>query len=219
MRIATLFVLAAVVVVHSANALPHGKPKNPIDMLNATVQFVLNNASLPAGTPLSNTTKYVWDLVPPVSRFLMLNQTQSQAVWNVSASVISNSTRLDWTTVPSSVQRLLLGQWSNQQFLNLTYAKWAFVDASSPYSASTWLGATPLIQRPFLITASRILSQVPLNQLVNTTILKINGLDFDSMHHGDDYDKMPAINGEQKVVAAAIERAEQFLKKYIPKKH
>jgi hypothetical protein len=56
-------------------------------------------------------TVYLWDILSPLERFLMLNQSQIQLMdWNVTASIIANTTRLQWSSLPSSAQSLLLVQ-------------------------------------------------------------------------------------------------------------
>lgn len=87
----------------------------------------------------ANDVRYFWDLISPVARFAILNQTQiSQLPFNVTLSLQSNLASMNWTQLPANVQSTLLNQ-PVSSLLSLTYQQWGWADASNTFANTTLL--------------------------------------------------------------------------------
>ena len=159
------------------------KPSALINIIRANSEYLrrlnssvlkIKNATVDSSTPLSTTVVNLWDLLPPINRFLLLNQTQVQSLgWSVTQNLASNTTRLQWSTLPTSVQNLLSNQFTNLNFLYLSYLDWAWVNSNADqFFNVTLYSLLSTDQVALLPTISTITNQLSLSQVVNTTALK-----------------------------------------------
>ena len=141
-------------------------PYNPILYhLNETISKLINAAVLST----SNTTAYVWDLLSPIDRFVLLSQTQvSQTGWNVTQEVINNTTRLGWASVPSTVQTILLAQ-GNLNILNLTYVQFGWSGPNDTFANSVLFSFLPDKIVSIYSNITQLVSDISFSTIVNTT--------------------------------------------------
>ena len=170
---------------------PPPPPFNPIlNGVNFTVSKIIAATVLSS----SNTTAFLWDLVPIIDRFLLLNQTQvsSQLSWNVTQQMINNSTRLSWSTIPSNVQTFLLNQETNLAFFNLTFGQLGWTGPSDTFANTIVLSILPNEVTSILSNITQLTNQLTFSQLVNTTALRTRWSTYDS---DDTYQNMPILFG------------------------
>ena len=84
----------------------------------------------------SSDTEYLWNLINPVIRFLILNQTRinSNLEWNITQKLETNPASLDWDSLPEKVQVFLLAENSRNTFQELKFRHWGWVTESSVFA-------------------------------------------------------------------------------------
>lgn len=96
-------------------------------------------SSVTASPDPANNVQYFWDLINPVARFILLNQTLiSSLSFNIAESLASNNSCLNWSLLPSNVQQSLLAQKASE-LLSLSYQQWGWVDSSNSFANTTLL--------------------------------------------------------------------------------
>ncbi len=121
----------------------------------------------------SQSTKYVWDLIHPINRFLFLNQTEIKANWNVRQKLESNETRLEWNSLPESVKNILLEQQASDEFFNQTFLDLGWVNAETePFSNYTLRSIVPASLNLFFENVTAILKRAEFDMMVNMTKLR-----------------------------------------------
>ena len=135
--------------------------KNAQRILNATV------------ATQSNDTRYIWDLIDPVYRFVLLNQSLIFAQWDVSQALANNQTKLNWDSIPANVQTILLTERTQNLFLNLSFLDWGWVNSNTDaFSNSTLFSLLSSQAQATYANVSATLAQITFNTLVNTTLLR-----------------------------------------------
>jgi hypothetical protein len=115
--------------------------------------------------------KYFWDLINPLARFLLLNQTQVSSIpFNVTSQLQQNVSNLNWVALPADVQSFLLSQ-SPAALLNLTYLQWGWVDLSNTFASTTLFSLLSVKQQNSLPNASVILAPITYSLNVDLTVL------------------------------------------------
>jgi hypothetical protein len=119
----------------------------------------------------SNDTKFLWDIVPPVARLMILNQFRTN--WNVTEKLLSNATKLEWLSLPGDIQKALLDQKASYSFLKLSFLNLGIVDLPSDLFANTTL--LSLISKEFqvlfpIVKAS--LDKITYDNILNITLLR-----------------------------------------------
>jgi len=128
----------------------------------------------------SQNTKYVWDLIHPVNRFLLLNQTQIRTNWNVREKLNSNETRLEWSSLPESVKNVLLEQQANNGFFDQTFLDLGWVNAETePFSKATLRSIVPNSLNLFFENITAILKRAEFDMIVNMTVLRSKNIEMD----------------------------------------
>ena len=121
----------------------------------------------------SNGTEYVWDLIPPVVRLILLNQVDFRSKWNVIERLSSKATKLEWSSVPADLQKLLLDQKASLSFLDLTFLKWGFVNSpAEQFANTTLLSLMPMDLQILLPTIKKTVDLISFDSIVNATIVK-----------------------------------------------
>jgi hypothetical protein len=121
----------------------------------------------------SQSTKYVWDLIHPIYRFLLLNQTQINQNWNVRQKLDSNETRLEWNSLPESVKNALLEQQANDGFFDQTFLDLGWVDAETqPFSNTTLRSIVPSSMNSLFENITTILKKAEFDMIVDMSGLK-----------------------------------------------
>ena len=136
--------------------------------INTTVQqLVLAKVSAQA-----NGTSYVWDLLPAVSRLILLNQVQFRKTWNVTERLASKATRLDWATIPADIQKTLLDQKASLAFLNLKFIDWGFVNSpAEQFANTTLLSLMPMDLQILVPTIKKSVDLISFDNIVNAVSL------------------------------------------------
>jgi hypothetical protein len=143
-----------------------------ISKLNRSVNQILN-ATVSSGSYSPPTIVYLWDLLPAVHRFLLLNQSIVQQLpWNVTANLLSNSTQLQWSTLTSDVQNVLALELTNLNLINLTFSQWGWSSASDSLAGSTLFSLLSSTQQSLLPNVTSLVNQLSFGQLLNTTMLR-----------------------------------------------
>ena len=140
--------------------------------VNITTTILLS-AIVPAlGT--SSDTAYLWDLIEPVQRFLLLNQTSISTTlsWNVTQQFLQNKSSINWLSIPSNVQLFLGEELILNQLLNLTFFSWGWTDSNSTFASSTLFSLLNLQGQENLPIIQSITTKLTFSTILNTTILK-----------------------------------------------
>lgn len=179
MKLIILIVAACLVstsVAHNSGELfGYGGNQNQnakfVSKLNRSISKI-QNATVDPTTPLSTTIVNLWDLLPPVNRLLLLNQTQVQNLgYNVNQNF--SAARLLWVNLPTPVQNLLSSQLVNLAVLNLSYLDWAWVNSNTDqFFNSTLYSLLSANQVALLPNVTNLLNQISFSQVVNTTLLR-----------------------------------------------
>ena len=120
---------------------------------------------------MTNDTIYLWDLISPLTRFILLNQTRIQNIWNVKQAILLNQTKLDWSSLPSYVKSILVNDTFQQSLINMTFSNWGWTDSTSQYANVTLFSLIPSKYLLNLPNITNILSNLRFNLVLNTTIL------------------------------------------------
>jgi hypothetical protein len=140
---------------------------------NKSIQIVLQAAIPSAIAPASNDTQYLWDLLDPISRFLLLNQTaiSSGQQFNVTLQLVQNQT-ISWLALTPGVQTALLNEGTvASAILNLTFANWGWSQASDKFASTTLLSLISTQGQQALLQINTLLAPLNFNTVLNTTIL------------------------------------------------
>lgn len=119
----------------------------------------------------ANDTKFLWDIIPPVARLMVLNQFRT--TWNVTEKLVSNLTRLEWSSLPGDIQKSLLDQKASYSFLNLTFLNWGIVNLPTDLFANTTL--LSLISKEFQVLFPVLkvsLDKISYDNILNVTLLR-----------------------------------------------
>lgn len=175
--------------------------------------------------------KPLWDLLSPLHRFVLLNQTGVQSLWNVRDNLDKSTTRLEWNSLPDNVKSFLKNQETNLGFLDLTFLDLNWVNSDKEKFHDTKLKS--LISKdlndklPELFESTNKLSY---DQLVNVDLLSQHvNLDEIYVNFGLNYLPMPPrpqntitsviFNNDSDtasiVMDKALFKALEFLKNYI----
>jgi hypothetical protein len=169
----TICLVSTVLTHNSGEFFGFGGNQNArfVNQLNRSIAKI-QNATVDPSTPLSTTIVNVWDLLPSVNRYLLLNQTKVQ---NLGFSINQNfsAARLSWTNLPSSVQDLLSSQLTNLDVLNLSFLDWAWVNSNTDqFFNSTLYSLLSTNQVALLPNVTNLLNQIKFSQVVNRTLLR-----------------------------------------------
>jgi hypothetical protein len=135
--------------------------KNAVKLTNAVV------------ATQSTDSKYIWDLIDPVYRFVLLNQSLIFVQWNVAQALANNQTKLNWDSIPANVQTILLTERTNNLFLNLTFLDWGWVNSNTDaFSGVTLFSLLSAQAQSVYANVSATLAPLTLNTLVNATLLR-----------------------------------------------
>jgi hypothetical protein len=119
----------------------------------------------------SNDTKFLWDIVPPAARLMVLNQFRTN--WNVTEKLLSNATKLEWSSLPGDIQKALLDQKASYSFLKLTFLNLGIVDLPTDLFANTTI--LSLISKEFQVlfpTVKASLDKITYDNILNVTLLR-----------------------------------------------
>ena len=142
-----------------------------MNKVNKTTE-ILVSAVVPA-LGSGNDTAYLWDLIEPVQRFLLLNQTSIAATlsWNVTQQLQQNLTDLSWATIPSNVQLFLQQELLLNQFSNLTFFSWGWTDSNNTFASTTLISLLTSQGQQNLPIIQSILAPLTFSTILNTTVL------------------------------------------------
>ena len=137
--------------------------------LNISLQTLLTAVTT---TPdATHDVRYLWDLINPVARFVLLNQTQiSQLPFNITSQLQSNVASLNWTQLSSNVQTAVLNQ-PISALLSLTYQQWGWVDSTSSFSSTTLLSLLSTSVQSSLNNVYILLAPLAYNSQIDLTVL------------------------------------------------
>ena len=137
--------------------------------LNSSLQILLS-AVTTSPNPANN-VQYLWDLINPVARFVLLNQTAiSSLPFNISQNLASNNKSLNWNQLPANVQSALLAQ-PLSGLLNLTYEQWGWVNPSSTFASTTLFSLVPATVQSTLPNIYILLAPLAYNTQIDLTAL------------------------------------------------
>lgn len=133
---------------------------------------VLINAIVPA-LGSGNDTAYFWDLINPVQRLVLLNQTDIAATlaWNVTQQFEQNQTNLNWDTIPSNVQLFLQQEVTQNQLASLTFLSWGWTDSNNTFASTTLFSLFTTQGQQNLPTIRSIIAPLTFSTVLNTTVL------------------------------------------------
>ena len=136
---------------------------------------MLKNASLSIlAKPSGNDTAFLWDLISPVYRFLLLNQTQISKLrqWNIKQQVEASQKNIKWSFLTKNVQSLLLKQKNQNTFVNLTFNDWGWVISSDLLANATLISLLTLKGQSILNNLTAEMASLNFNTALNITALK-----------------------------------------------
>lgn len=142
-------------------------PAQAINRTDFKVSMILNSAS---GSPSDN-VKLLWDVLDPVYRIALLNQTGVKPLgFNVDTDLAKNISALKWNSLNTDVQNFLYNQ--RESVLNLTFYEWSWCSKSSRYANVTL----------FSFLSKSIINTIPslvgiLNQIAFDTNVDLTGLE------------------------------------------
>ena len=142
--------------------------------VNSSIQM-LKNASLSIlAKPSGNDTAFLWDLISPVYRFLLLNQTQISKLrqWNIKQQVEASQKNIKWSFLTKNVQSLLLKQKNQNTFVNLTFNDWGWVISSDLLANATLISLLTLKGQSILNNLTAEMASLNFNTALNITALK-----------------------------------------------
>lgn len=115
--------------------------------------------------------EYLWDLMNPLVRFLLLNRTQTKSLsFNVPQHLQQNQTVIKWINLPIQVQNLLLNQ-QGSALLYMSYEQWGWVDSRSIHAGVTLLSIIPNEFQNDLATMCLILAPIQFDLQINMNLL------------------------------------------------
>lgn len=80
---------------------------------------------------------YFWDLLSPLTQFVLLNQSQVLALqFNVTEKVSQNVSNLNWDLLPENVRAYLLTHEASQ-LLYMPFSQWGWTDSKNLFAPST----------------------------------------------------------------------------------
>lgn len=147
---------------------PGGKrhEKSILQVVNATVQMILKVKS-DQGT-------FVWDLLPPLLRFIILNQAQFQSdTFNVTEIVVNKKSNLLWSELPADIKTALLDEKSKNAFPSLTFEQLNMVSGpNDPLAKVTVKEILPKKIADLLPNITELLKDITFDTVINATKLK-----------------------------------------------
>jgi len=142
--------------------------QNKLSRLNSSVKSILSVSSL--AIP-GDQVAFFWDLINPVARFLLLNQTQvSSLPFDVISQLRQDVRNLNWAALPAGVQSFLLAQ-SDADLLSLTYLQWGWVDTTNTFASTTLYSLLPANLQNALPNAFNLLAPVTYDFSIDLTVL------------------------------------------------
>lgn len=136
--------------------------------MDSTVNLILDSA--PNDNSVTDDIEYLWDVLDPLYRIALLNQTQLKPFLNVIDLLTQDSQLTKWDTLISDVQTFLLNQ--RADVLNITFLDWSWCDANNRYAQTKMFTFLPkkIIQiSPKIID---ILNLIEFRTKVNITLLE-----------------------------------------------
>ena len=135
---------------------------------NSTVNNIIaSKATLPTSEP----TEVLWDLLRPISRYILLNQEGVRTLdFTVKNAIENNSTDLSWATIPNNIKTYLLGQ--QIKMFNQTLKEWRFVDENDEINGNKKLiSLVPVSKVSVLKDVNSLIEQLPFDLVLNMTAL------------------------------------------------
>jgi hypothetical protein len=121
----------------------------------------------------TNDIYFIWDLLNPIVRFLLLNQTQVitySPSFNITHQILTNSNGLNWNELPGKVQTLLMSQNNNNAILSLTFSQWGWTE-SVQYANLTLKSLLPNWSRSSLADILNVMKPVQLDLKIDLIYL------------------------------------------------
>lgn len=150
----------------------HSESPNKVDLFNRTVQNIVEASVTDKLDNYTKDIKPLWNLIDPLVRLALLNQTQVQQLWNATESLSKNKTKLEWASLPDDVKSFLLEQSKQNIFLNLTFAQWGWVALDSCFATNELNTLLTDEQINIIPAVQSILNRLSFDQLINTTAVK-----------------------------------------------
>ena len=100
---------------------------NQMVQINASIECILKSTV----SVQNSDSIYFWDVLNPVIKFALLNQTQVLALsFDIQQAINNNVDNLNWTNIPEEVQTLLVQQQSSLLYLKFSDWGWADLDVT-----------------------------------------------------------------------------------------
>ena len=143
-----------------------------MNQANKSIQIVLSAAIPSLTAPSSNDTQYLWDLLNPVARFILLNQTavSNDQQFNVTSQLVQNLT-ISWAAIPAGVQTALLNEKTTAALVNLTFVQWGWSQAGDIYATVTLFSLIGTQGQQALPQIDALVAPLNFNTVLNTTVL------------------------------------------------
>jgi hypothetical protein len=137
--------------------------------------------------------KPLWDLLSPLHRFVLLNQTGLQSLWNVRNNLEKSLTKLEWNSLPDNAQTFLKTQAKNLGFLDLTFLELSWVNSDKEKFHDATLKS--LLSKELIDRLAELydsINRLTYDQLVNLDLLSQHvNLDELYVNFGLNYLPMP----------------------------
>jgi hypothetical protein len=114
----------------------------------------------------------LWNLIDPLVRLALLNQTQVQKFWKVTENLSENKNKLDWMELPDDVRNFLINQFKENQYLNITFNEWGWGKFDSNFASSNLYALLSQEQIDVIPQIESIINKISFDQLINTTTIK-----------------------------------------------
>lgn len=169
MKFTTLLILVSTVFTLNSVKAHSGEIKeDPLVRLNSSYQTLLKATNI---QDLTHDIRHLWDLLNPVVRFVLLNQTQiSSLPFNVTIQLQTDVNNLNWTYLPTNVQSVLLAQ-TPSMLINLSFLNWGFVDSANSFADSTVNSLLPTTVQNSLASVYILLAPLSFDLQVDLTAL------------------------------------------------
>lgn len=151
--------------------VPETENLSKADRLNRTVTNILEAIVIEKPVE-SKEIKPLWDLIDPLVRLVLLNQTQVQSIWNATKNLIQKKSFLEWANLPNEVKQFLLEQHKQNLYLNITFNEWGWVKSDSFFASANLFSLLSTEQISQVDAVKCSLAKLSFDLLVNTTAVK-----------------------------------------------
>lgn len=137
-----------------------------LENLNSMVKTLLNSTERKCSASVDDCV-YFWDILDPLVKFLLLNQTEILNVsFNISDKLTESKHYLNWTVLPENVKEILKNQ-HGSSYLFLTFEQWGWTKRGGQFSGATLYSMLPAKAHAVLSEMLLILAPIEYDLKIN----------------------------------------------------